>query len=188
LSCLVSPNATYHQLFEHFDALDTQGAVNSHSFRRPSAFRVPDLSPDHMLILRDALKALAEAPESLQRRVRFSLRWLLAGTQDFGPDAFLKFWIALESLTMTSEKTGPLLDLLAGAYGQNRPWVQNKLKIDRLAQLRGRIVHNGDRSPVSGNFLRYLVALYEDSLATKLTLPFKARALALADEGTIKFL
>jgi hypothetical protein len=186
-AALLSPNMLFLPLFEHAECVrKTESFVPSLSIRRPDAFRAPDLSM--LRVLEAAAGAIAESPESLRNRVALSARWLQDGLAEFGVDAFIKLWVAIEVLTMTSEKTGPLIDLLATAYGETKTWVRDKLKIDRLANKRGNILHGGKRPAIPGDLLRFLAAIYEDALAARLGLPFPRRAEAFIGSRALQFL
>lgn len=186
ISATVSPNMTYLRLFEHAEWVNEgRSFVPSESIRNPNTYRKPELSDRFVR----AAKAVTDAQESLRNRVMLSARWLQGGVEEgMGVDAFIKLWVAIEALVLESASTKPLKELLATAYGVDVDWVTNKLKIDRLAQRRGDILHNGRMPPIRGDLLRFLVALYEDALAARLELPFERRAEAFIDSEALKFL
>ncbi len=107
---------------------------------------------------------------------------------EFGVDGFIKLWIAIEALTMNGPSTKPLVTLLAEAYDKDARWVQDSLRIERLKQMRGDIMHNGKMPVIRGDVLRYLVAIYEDALAHRLGLSFERRAESLASLDAVRFL
>jgi len=188
LVATLSPNMTYMRLFEHGEFVkEGRSLVPSEVIRNPAAYRNPDLTQGR---LARALEATMKAPESLQNRVFLSARWLAEGVEEnLGVDAFLKLWIAIEALALESTtKTKPLVVLLAAAYGKDQPWVNSNFKIDRLAQHRSNVVHNGAMPTIRGDTVRFLVALYEDALAAKLGLPFERRAEAFIGSDALKFL
>jgi hypothetical protein len=85
----------------------------------------------------------------------------------------VRLWVAIESLTMTSEKTTPLVELLSRGYGADPRWVRETLRITLLVQVRGDILHGGKMPTIHGDVLRFMVALYKDALALRLDLPFE---------------
>lgn len=187
MAATVSPNMIMLPLFEHGELVrEPKSFVPSAPIRPPGTYRAPDLG--HERLARAAI-AIADAPDSLRNRVTLSTRWLHAGLlEELGVDAFVKLWVAIEALTMTSDKTKPLVELLASKYCNDEGWVRSKLKIDRLAQVRGDILHNGKMPTIRGDVLRFMVALYEDALAARLDLQFERRAEPFIDCEVLKFL
>jgi hypothetical protein len=102
-----------------------------------------DLSHSRFLSLSEAVSKLGRLPEATRTRVHLSLRWFEMAVRDTGVDAYLKFWIALETLAIQTTNINPLHDALAAAYNVSSQKVKQLFRIGRLFDLRGRIVHHG---------------------------------------------
>lgn len=173
LAAIVSANATYQEAFEFLAEAGGPGTrVMSPVVRRPEG-PVVQLNEDTFHSLAEAMRAIADASETVRARASTSLRWYgHAQTERNRPDAFVKFWIALEALAFNGNgRPGPLVELLARSYERDARWVRETFAIDALAQLRNDVVHSGQRPMLHGNLLRFVDALYVDALRARLNLP-----------------
>lgn len=136
----------------------------------------PDISPESTARINDAATAIMKMPDAERARVRLSLRWFNAALRDAAHDAFVKFWIAVETLAMpSSTNILPIFESLARAYGISVPDAKTRFPIGRLFDLRGRIVHKGEMLELPGAVLGYMSALFFDLLSELLLQPNEGR-------------
>lgn len=107
--------------------------------------------------------------EIKKNKAILSLRWFNDATYDEGIDAFLKYWIAMEILTMERETDIKLLkQKICQIYNKSN---EDYFEIGRLFGLRGRIIHDGQITSVDEQLLKYMGALYKDILFDYIELP-----------------
>ena len=185
VAATLSPNAVYLAAFEFFQAATgSEVSVMGPRVRNTQLSPVASLTDGGMRTIKGALDAVGAAKEKLQSRVRLSLRWYANAHQEPNRiDSFVKFWIALEALTMGNGKPTPLAETLGHAYGHDTKWAQETFAINGLSSLRNDIVHGGKQPRLHGNVLRLVAALYEDALLAKLRLPAEERARQVLPDG-----
>jgi Apea-like HEPN len=184
VAAFVSPNAIYQKVFEFLAEAGGPGAqVMSSPVRRPGAS--VSLDNDSFRAMSEALNGIAKGGGALPARAAASLRWYAeAQAERSRPEAFVKFWIALEALAFGGNGSPrPLIELLAKSYGQDARWVRDTFSINQLAQLRNDIVHSGQRPMLHGNLLTFVEAVYIDALRARLGLPNERRAETALPEG-----
>jgi len=143
----------------------------------PMSMRAPVISGTQLAGLDAMARAVASLDEHLQNRVRLSLRWFERANRSTGTDSFLQFWIAIETLAMPdTTNIKALAGTLAGHYRIAQSDAMAKYGIGRLYGLRGRIVHDGERPPLSGALLDLVAAIYVDALNATLATPAVRRA------------
>jgi hypothetical protein len=177
----------YRRLFDNVVHLGTQqitvyfGAVDN-----PAWYDPPKLGADHLdtLTAIDTARSGARAP--LKNRIDLSLRWLAYAARDRGVDAFLKYWVAIETLSMPDTNVRPANKLLASAYGLLLDDAAQRFCLGRIQGVRGAIVHQGSRIEIPGEVAKYLEALYFDLLSTVIGTPCTRRALPLLSQGTFR--
>jgi hypothetical protein len=115
------------------------------------------------------------------RRLRLANRWFVSAVHSGGGiDAFLKYWIALETLAMPdTTDVRPINELLARSYDVTPSEAAQRFGVGRLFGLRSRIVHDGQIVSVSGLLLGYIEAIFFDTLAAALQLAPEHRAAAV---------
>jgi hypothetical protein len=130
----------------------------------PWSLSQPDLTPTRFAQIHEAEEIIAKLPEARRNRVLLSLRWFRMTFPEMGTDAFLKSWIAMETLGMHDTNIRPLNDMLASAYGITRQQAAERFLLGRLYGLRGRIVHDGQLLKDNGWLKRYMENLFCDLL------------------------
>jgi hypothetical protein len=115
-----------------------------------------------------------------------ALHWFHLAMRDRGVDAFLKRWIALETLAMPDgTNIRPVNEALASAYGISYEEARDTYAVGRLAGLRARIVHHGEPLPIHSKLELYFDAVFYDVLMQLLGEPCDGRAASvLAPDGT----
>jgi hypothetical protein len=163
-------NITYERLFENDVGVGTNAvSAVGPTLENPMYFPAPDLSPGRLTLIGSAAAAIDALSPEVQRRVELSIRWYEAGVCSSGVDSFLRLWVAIETLGMPSTTDiGPLINLLARAYGVSAAEIRRHYQIGRIFGLRGSIVHDGHRGPIHGHLLDFLAAVYADALAQTL--------------------
>lgn len=180
-------------IYEHlFDNIIGMGKNTTTTFSRtsedPMWFERPDLADQRLAVMRLAWKTMASLPDPDRQRIRLSLRWFVAAMQDEEVDSFLKYWIALEILAMGgTTDVRRLNESLARAYQIPYNEAAQRFAVGRLFGLRSQIVHEGRLTPIHGNLLKYLEALYIDLLFAQIKLPNERRAFGLAGDSSLDF-
>jgi len=184
VAAVLGENAVYARVFENKIGLNevrTEGV--GPVVRVPSA-STPRLDGSALEELRLLDAAIASQDASARERGRLSLRWFRAATLDSGVDAFLKYWIALETLAMPdTTDIREIKRLLASAYSS--PSGTDPFQIGRLFGLRSRIVHDGLRMGITAAVESYLRAIYTDLLSAAVGRPCPHRAAAAQADGQV---
>jgi len=166
----------FRHLFDN--VIQKDGKVDSRSsmFRFPVE-RAPDLSAESIAPLCEAAATIAKMAQPERVRVRLSLRWFNAALREQAVhDAFVKFWIAIETLSMpNTTNIRPIFESLARSYGITFAQAKSRFPVGRFFDLRGRIVHEGEVVNLVGAVLGYMNALYFDLISELLGQPHEGR-------------
>jgi hypothetical protein len=177
-------SAAFSHVFDHLLKVSETGFIlNGGSHMNYWFFGKPNLDTRHLDEIKEAEKALLSKPSQEKNRISLSLRWFSMATYDSGIDAFLKYWIALETLAMPDDTNiKPLREILAKASSIETQKIDDSFGIGRIYGLRSDIVHKGLQVTLDIPFLFYMSRLYSDVLFEVLGLPRMNRAQAcLAD-------
>jgi len=170
-------NMIFEKIFENIYK-GGQISFYSHVFENPSWFAKPDISNSRLEIISKANKTISSLPEHERNRVCLSLRWFEQALFDNGVNAFLKYWIALETISMpNTTNIQPLVEILSRAYNLSYEVAKESFAIGKLFGLRARIVHGGHIISIHAQLIRYMEALYSDILQTHLGLSCEQRAM-----------
>lgn len=171
-------NMVYEHLFDNIiEMADERTSAFTPVVDNPFWFAPPDVSDSRLDTISKADRAIAALPQSDRNRLCLSLRWFGSAIHDDGVDAYLKYWIALETLGMrNTTDIRPLEENLSRAYNLSLEEVHKRFWVGRLFGLRCRIVHDGQIVPIHGRLSRYMEALYADILHVSLGLPCEQRA------------
>jgi hypothetical protein len=135
----------YRRLFDNILHLGTgEITVYFGTVDNPAWYDPPQLAEPDLTTLRAVDRARLSAIPALRYRVDLSLRWLAYAARDRDVDAFLKYWIAIETLAMPDgTNVRPANELLAHAYGLSLPEVVGRFCLGRIQGVRSAIVHHG---------------------------------------------
>lgn len=170
-------NMVYEHIFDNTILLNGAFSIISPSILNPQWNEIPNISDEYLDIVSTASKSILKLSEPEQNRVELSLRWFWSAIYDSGTDAYLKYWIACETLGMpNTTDIAALNKTLERAYNMNSDQIVRDFKIGKLFGLRAKIVHEGKMIPIHGQLLKYLEAIYVDILFDKLDIPNERRA------------
>jgi len=157
-------------------------SVVSHVFENPIYFPIPDIVRNQDIVSSIAT-TLEKQPEAARNRISLSLQWFKEATYEKGgPNALLKYWIALETLAMPDTRDiRPIEDALREIYGMPHGEVRSRFAVGKLFGLRSRIVHNGELIYPHESVSAYIEALYIDMLLSQLRQVPQKRALAVLE-------
>jgi hypothetical protein len=174
-------NIAHSRLFEMKAGIAAnQLSAVSPTFENPLTFPAPDMSPTRLELLVTAGSSIDALSPDVRSRVELSLRWYEQGMASIGIDAFIRLWIAIETLCMpNTTDIRPLVALLARASGLEKSEIRERYKIGRVFGLRGLIVHNGGRPAIHAFLLDFLGAVYGDALAETLGIQTASRISAV---------
>lgn len=177
LTALHGRNIAYRVVFENVVGVgDDKTTVVSPIFENPNWFPKVDMAADKIALTSIVGQKVALLEEARRTRIELSLRWFENALYDMGVDAFLKYWIAIETLGMPdTSDIRPLNELPSAAYSVSSDDVKHLFKIGRIFGLRSRIVHDGQIIPFHAQLGRYVEALYVDLLLAILDLPSERR-------------
>ena len=167
LGAIMGRNAVYEPLFDlEMDIVGNAAGVRSPTFENPAAFRTIDLSDSRLAILESCAERIAALSAPMQHRVRLSLRWLYQAMHELdGVSAFLKYWIAIETLAMPDgTNIKPVTQQLAASYGKSEAEARDFFAVGRLFGLRSEIVHEGLTPTIEQHLLAYTEGIYVDLL------------------------
>jgi len=118
-----------------------------------------------------------------RNRIHLSLRWFTAADRENGVDAYLKYWIALETLATNTTNINSLNDTLAATSKVSSQKAKQDFRASRLFDLRGRIVHGGYQKGLDAWLLKYIESLYIGALFQKIGMECERRAEYLLEDG-----
>jgi hypothetical protein len=171
-------NIVFRKMYVNTYSFETKRAAAwSEAIPVPLSFRPPRLTAEGVRPVLEAEKAIWSLSEPERNRVHLSLKWFRDAMFDLGVNAFLKYWFAIETLSMPSTTDiGPLNDILRDVYClTSRMEASAHFHTGLLFGLRGRIVHDGKIVPIDGRILLYLEYLYHDILRQLLQIPSERR-------------
>jgi hypothetical protein len=152
------------------------------------AFEAEPLKLDAELLdlLVSAAEAFASLPEEQQNLVSLSSRWFVKGTAAEGHDAFISFWVALETLSMPDgTNVRPAVQKLAELYGIDQDEARTMFELGRLQGLRSEILHQGRAPLLDEGINLFLAAIYRDLAKERLGLPFGAHAQVALEQSQL---
>lgn len=131
--------------------------------QNPFVLPVPDISKKRLDFMTLIDSAIAIKPELQGNRISLALRWYQAAIFEDGVDAFVKLWIAIETIAMPdTTNIKPIIMVLARIYGLTQEDAESRFQIGRIFGLRGRIIHRGEQISPRIGLLEYLQAIFED--------------------------
>lgn len=154
--------------------------------RNPMSLPEADVSDEALDLVKSSDAAVALRGAGDRERIGLALRWLHMATFDSGVDAFLKGWLAIETLGMPdTTDIRPIQESLVRAY-ELRGWqeAEARFRIGRLYGLRSVIVHKGALAPVHSQLLDYQRAIFVDVFRELLDLPGRGEAQRVLEDPT----
>lgn len=183
LAVFNSRNIVYEHLFDYEYLLyqnelgKTERRVIGETIINPFSMPVPNIDDVRLSTISAVDNEIEGLIDQERNRIRLSLRWFQAAIYDIGVNAFLKYWIAIETLAMPdTTNIRPINELLSRIYGLEMESVVQRFKIGRVFNLRGKIVHQGEQIPIRGDLLDYLEAVYSDILFAVIDQPSEKKA------------
>jgi hypothetical protein len=171
-------NVAYDQRAELALNLSTpQTTFGTPGVENPFALPIPRLSVPERTQFFAATMRLNHPDGFPDGRIQLSCRWFSRAIDESGPDAFLRYWIALEALAMPdSTNVRPIIESLARSYRILYESAASEFLVGRMFGFRSEIVHGGSRRPVPGDVLSYIAAVYIDVLLELFDLPSEGRS------------
>lgn len=163
VECVLGRSAVYELVFENeIEASGQHATATSPVLENPFFFPRPRPRAEQATIVRFDT-GIAGLPELERHRVELSMRWLHQAAFARGVDAFLRYWIALETLAMPdSTNIKPLSAALSNAYALEAGDTERRFCLGRIFRLRGKIVHGGEMRPIHGALLKLMEGIYVD--------------------------
>lgn len=163
---LAGRNAAFEMALPPIRIEGDQRSIISPMFENPGWFGPPNLDGSTLAAIEQSGAALFQGDDD-NTQLRVSVRWAHRAISLTGPDAFLSWWIALETLGMPdTTNIRPLEEKFAEIYEITRAEARDRFRIHLLFDRRGAIVHRGEATPVSGNLLQYMQCLFTDLLCS----------------------
>ncbi len=171
-------NIAHERLFDNIHTIDrTSTEVWCGTIQSPLWLPAPEITPDRLNHIYQVYLAIERLPEPDRNRVRTSLQWLYRACRLSRAEAFLSYWIAIESLIMKDHgDLASIKQAIERIYDLTAPEAGERFLVGRLYDVRGRIVHKGQLLSISGELLEFVEALYTDLLLDKIGLPPERRA------------
>lgn len=158
-------NMIFTHLFDYvYNLSRKEKSVIGNVIINPFSMPIPELSKERLAFITTIDDAIESKEASLRERIRLSLRWYKSAIYDENVDAFIKYWIAIETLGMSDTKISPLNRALARIYNISQEETRNKFNIGRIFGIRGRIIHDGEQLQIGVTILGYLESIYIDLL------------------------
>lgn len=179
--------ALLHEMLLEVSVTESSESFLSPEFVAPLIGGVPRVDSPYLRFIEDSSVRLDALNEQTRNRVRLALRWFDMAVRDEGVDAFLKHWLALETLAMPdTTNIRPLEELLASHYGIGYADARERFNVRRLFGMRSDIVHNGDLRHPDVRLLVYVQALFMDALRATLGVAPAYRAARLLESDDFK--
>lgn len=163
---IAGKNAVFSVVFENEIAMNKlEVSAVSPSYLNPTSIDPPRLGRDNLGQFRRVMELVHDQSEH-SAKLRLSLRWYEASTREEDhTDAFVKCWVALETLAMTTySDLNALVGHLAHGYGISDAEARATFHVGQVFRVRGRIIHEGLLIPMPYWVLDYLWAVYVDIL------------------------
>jgi hypothetical protein len=155
--------------------------IPSAGIENPSYFPPPDLTLAR-LDFAAKIAAATQDPSPDGRRLSLALRWAGRASELSGVDAFLSWWIAIETIAMPdTTNVSPLIEKISALYGIDPMQGRERFHIGRFSGLRGRIVHGGHVRPLDHRLVDFLAALFADLIGGRAGVPTSAVGQCLAE-------
>jgi Apea-like HEPN len=135
----------YREIYTNiFSSAGAGTQIKGPTFQHPKNFPPPALSRSGVQRYKTAYQQLQSSKE--RSRIELSLSWFKEAHSTSDENAFLRYWLAIETLAMpNTTNIGPANTVLAQAYGVSIQQIQQDIELGRLFRLRGDIVHGGLR-------------------------------------------
>ncbi len=185
LMCVIGRSVAYKHIFNTIYNLNNKGlTLISPSIDNHWVFGQPSLGRLNMRYLSLLENQLRKMPQEFKDKISLSLRWFKMASHDKGIDAFLKFWIAIETVALPKTNIKPLRTILANAYCIPEDDVDKHFGVGRIYGFRCDNVHDGFFNRIDSHFLRYMSCLFSDVLFQILGLPAIHKAAACLNDPT----
>jgi hypothetical protein len=181
-------NMVHEHIFDNI--VKMSGGVSSFSSPTLNSLFYPKANVSELRINKiiESDLIISSLDESLQERIHISLRWFISAIYESGVDAYLKYWIAIETIAMPdTTNIGIIKKIISKIYNMSIDEVETKFQIGKIFGLRGRIVHDGQIISIHGNLLKFIEALYIDILFELLHLPSEKKALTMINSNEFDF-
>jgi hypothetical protein len=177
-------NMAYTRVFDFQSTLSGEVSCASPTFINPGAFPLPDLSEKRLQSIHMVGQAIDGLDTGEKRRVEIALHWFESGLRSQGLDAFIKLWVAIETLAMPDgSNIKPLNQRLADLYGMSLSEASTKFGVGIIFGLRSRILHGGEDLAINQSLSQYMEALFFDIILSVLNLhPGEGRALSICND------
>jgi hypothetical protein len=146
----------------------------------PRSFPAPSMEEPAMNLVSCVYEKIESLELEMQSRIRLALRWYQRALGDWRTlqpgggevDGLLNYWVALETLTTTSERgvAGAIIKRLAEIHGFDTQQAGQTFPISGVYKLRKRIMHRGEMVRVHGGLLDFLSDVFFDILLNELEL------------------
>jgi len=178
----------YQRVFDNICNLgDNSVTIYFGKVDNPAWYDSPDLSPPGVASLAAVDLARLRVSQDVRSRVDLSLRWLAYAGRDHGVDAFIKYWVAIETLTMPDDtNVRPANELLASRYGISLDQATRRFSLGRLQGVRSAIIHRGLRVEIPGEVAKFMEGVYFDLLTGVLRVSAAPRAQAFIKQGAFE--
>jgi hypothetical protein len=159
-------NMVYEHVFDYvYNLSRKEKSVIGNVIINPNSFPIPILEKKQLEIIINIDNSIESKEEPVKTRIRLALRWFKSAIYDVSGDAFIKYWIAIETLGMPdTTNIRPVNESLARIYNITLDESVKKFNIGRIFGLRGMIIHNGQQLQISSTILDYLESIFVDLL------------------------
>lgn len=171
-------NMAYEHLFDYVqDVEGNERSVIGEVMVNPLAIPKPDISRAQLDFITDLDNIIELFPDAQKNRVRLSLRWYEQALRDIGANAFVKLWIAIETIAMPdTTNIKPIIKSLANSNSLSVNDAASRYQIGRLFGIRSKTVHDGMQIYIPGSVIDYMECIFIDLLMNELGRPSMGKA------------
>jgi hypothetical protein len=126
----------YREIYTNiFSSVGAGTQIQGPIFQHPKNFNPPLLTPEVVRRYKAAYQRVQSATD--RSRIEMSLSWFKEAHSAFDENAFLRYWLAIETLAMpNTTNIAPANSILAQAYGASNQEIQQDIELGRLYGLR----------------------------------------------------
>lgn len=188
LNAFLDKNITCEFMFDAKMFASGEGTVAEYSCINYSKRSNPDMSYSKLNLITRAYRGISKKTEKDKNKILYSLNWFFSAIRDgenFNRliDIFVKYWIAIEAISMHDTTRHDLKDELAKIYSMKFEIAAKMFQIEEIYDIRCSIVHDGKLIEVDDKLLEYMESLYIDILYHKLGVHSQFRAKKHIDHG-----
>lgn len=187
LNAFFGKNITCEYIFNNFIFVNdlNKGSVTSYKMTNYFKLKPVDLSKTSINIIIDAFDSRLTRRNGKVNKILYSLTWFFEAinNEEDEKNRFIKYWIAIETLTMNNTKRFPIGKILGNIYSMDSSSAIVFFQVENIYKIRCKMVHSGKLIKLDSKILAYIQDLYVDLLFYKIKIKSQFKAKNYIDQG-----